>query len=139
MNNLIPNRIRYNKCQKGKTPRGNANKGYIINSGNYGIKCLESGILTSNQLESTRRALSRKTKRIAKISIKKYPNRPVTKKPIEVRMGKGKGSVHHWITKVYKGELIFELTSDDGLLVEEAFSYAKSKLPIKTMLIRNIY
>ena len=132
---LIPNKTKYKKSQKGSLPTGVAIKGAIISFGKYAIKATECGILSSNQIESTRKALARCTKRLGKIWINVFPNIPVSKKPIEVRMGKGKGAVDHWICKVKSGRILFELDGISEQNAIEAFQYSKGKLPIQTSLI----
>lgn len=132
---LFPNKTKYRKSQKGTYPRGTAIKGNNISFGMYGIKTIECGLIKASQIESTRKALVRKTKRVGSLWIRIFPDIPVTKKPIEVRMGKGKGVVDHWLCKVKAGRILFELDGISKTQATEAFEYAKAKLPIKTKLI----
>jgi len=134
---LFPNKTKYKKSRKGKYPTGIALNGNIIQFGTFAIKAIEPGIITSNQLESARKAIVRKTKRLGKLWIRIFPNIPVTKKPIEIRMGKGKGAVDHWICKLNSGKIIFELGDITQIQAQEAFDYAKAKLSVKTSLILN--
>lgn len=109
-----------------------------LNYGDYGIKTLEAGKLTSRQIESARRAISRKTKRTGKIWIRVYPDIPVSRKPAEVRMGKGKGANEFWISKIKAGRILFEMKNISAIDATEAHKYASSKLPVLTKLIYKI-
>jgi len=116
-------------------PLGVSSKALNINYGSYGIKSLESGKLTANQIESCRRLIMRQSKKLSKLYIRIFPDIPVTKKPIEVRMGKGKGSVDHWICKVQEGRVLFELDNIDYAKAKMIFTSIQYKLPLKIKLI----
>lgn len=133
---LQPKRTKYKKQRKGKYPTGISSKYYLTTNNAYSIQSVSSGCVSSKQLEATRKALARKTSRQIKLRICIFPDIPRTKKPIEVRMGKGKGSVDHWIYKVKPGRILFELYSNDESVIKEAYAYAKGKLGVQTSLIR---
>jgi large subunit ribosomal protein L16 len=135
---LQPKRTKYRKQFKGRN-RGIATSGFQVSFGQYGLKCLDLGQLTSRQIEAARRAMTRHIKRGGKIWIRVFPDKPITKKPLEVRQGKGKGSVEYWVAVVKPGTMLFEVEGVPEDLAREAFKLAAAKLPIKTnFAIRNL-
>jgi len=132
---LIPKNTKYRKQQKGYFPSGTSTCGAAVSYGQFGVKALESGKLTANQIESCRRLVMRQSKKISKFFIRIFPDIPVTKKPVEVRMGKGKGAVDHWICKVEEGRILFELDNIDHTKAKLFFNSIQYKLPIKTKLV----
>ena len=131
---LQPKKTKYRKQQKGRM-KGNAQRGHQLAFGSFGIKTLEEGWITSRQIEAARQAVTRYMKREGQIWIKIFPDKPVTKKPAEVRMGKGKGALDHWVAVVKPGRILFEI---DGVTKEEAdqaFRDAGHKLPMKTKVV----
>ena len=133
---LMPKRVKYRRKQRGKM-KGNAQTGNYIAFGTYGIKAMESGWITSRQIEATRIAITRYIKRGGKVWIRIFPDKPVTKKPAETRMGKGKGSPEYWVAVVRPGRIMFELEGVDLNTAKEAMRLASHKLPIKTKFIHN--
>lgn len=131
---LMPKRVKYRKKQRGKM-KGVAQKGHYIAFGKYGLKALESGWITSRQIEATRVAITRHVKRGGKVWIRIFPDKPVTNKPAETRMGKGKGSPEYWVAVVKAGRIMFELEGVDYDLAKEAMRLASHKLPIKTKFV----
>ncbi len=132
---LMPKRTKYRKMHKGRI-KGNAVRGTRINFGDFGIKALEPGRLTSRQIEAARIAITRYMKRIGKVYIRVFPDKPITQKPAEVRMGKGKGSVDHWVAVIRPGRILFEVGGGVPLeLAREALRLAQHKLPIKTKMV----
>jgi large subunit ribosomal protein L16 len=132
---LAPKRIRWRKVQKGRS-RGTACRGTEVSFGGYGLQATECGRLTSRQIEAARVAMTRKMKRGAKIWIRIFPHKPVSKKPAETRMGKGKGGPDHWVAMIKPGHVLYEIESDDETLVREAFELAAHKLPLHTQVVR---
>ena len=136
---LQPKRTKYRKQQKGKV-KGVAQRGHEIAFGSFGIKALEPGWITSRQIEAARIALTRAMKREGQVWIRIFPDKPITKKPAEVRMGKGKGSPEFWVAVVKPGTILFESDGVDLDLAKESLRLAAQKLPIKTkMVIRRDY
>lgn len=133
---LMPKRVKYRKKQRGKM-KGVAQKGNYIAFGKYGLKAMESGWITSRQIEATRVAITRHVKRGGKVWIRIFPDKPVTNKPAETRMGKGKGSPEYWVAVVKAGRIMFELEGVDFELAKEAMRLASHKLPIKTKFVVN--
>ncbi|MDZ4748964.1 MAG: 50S ribosomal protein L16 [Saprospiraceae bacterium] len=131
---LQPKRTKYRKQQKGRN-RGIAWKGSDISFGSYGLKSLELGRLTSRQIESARIAMTRHMKREGVVWIRIFPDKPVTKKPQEVRMGKGKGAHDHWVALVQPGRIMFELDGVAPEVAREALALAAQKLPVKTITV----
>jgi len=131
---LMPKRVKYRKKQRGKM-KGNAQRGSYIAFGKYGLKAMESGWITSRQIEATRVAITRHVKRGGKVWIRIFPDKPVTKKPAETRMGKGKGSPEYWVAVVRSGRIMFELEGVEFELAKEAMRLASHKLPIKTKFV----
>lgn len=134
----MPKTTKYSKYQKGYYPEGISSKGNSVHFGSFGLKSIEAGKLNANQIESCRRLIMRYTKRLSKLYIRVFPDLPVTKKPVEVRMGKGKGSVDHWICKIEKGRVIFELDKIDYLQAKMVFSQVQQKLPFKTKFVAKL-
>ena len=134
---LLPKRTKFRKQFKGKN-RGVANNGNKVSFGEFGLKTLERGNITSRQIESGRRAISRHVKRGGKIWIRIFPDTPITQKPLEVRMGKGKGSVEHWVAKVQPGKMLYEIEGVSEDVAREAFERASAKLPVKTMFVARL-
>lgn len=137
---LMPKRTKYRKQQKGRI-RGNASRGARVDFGDFGLKALEPGRITGRQIEAARIAMTRRMKRTGKVYIRIFPDKPITKKPAEVRMGKGKGSIDHWAAQIHPGRILFEIGGGVPLdLARESMRLAQQKLPIKTkMVIRPDY
>ena len=131
---LIPKRTKFRKNHKGRI-RGEENRSITLSFGDFGLQALDSGRLRSNQIEAARKAIVRKLKRSGKLWIRVFPDIPVTSKPSEVRMGKGKGSVSHYIFRVRKHRIIFELSGVNIKLAKQALEYGSGKLPFKTKFI----
>ncbi|KEZ75895.1 50S ribosomal protein L16 [Salinisphaera hydrothermalis] len=131
---LQPKRVKYRKVQKGRN-RGLAQRGNEVSFGEFGLKAVERGRLTARQIEAARRAMTRHIKRGGKTWIRVFPDKPVTKKPIEVRMGKGKGNVEFWVAKVQPGSMLYEMEGVSREVAQEAFRLAASKLPVKTVFV----
>lgn len=131
---LAPKKTKYRKMQK-NPQTGNATRGTNIDFGHYAIKALEPSLITSRQIEAARRAMTRYIKRGGKIWIRIFPDKPITKKPNEVRMGSGKGSVDHYAAVVKPGRILFEMDGVAPEIAIEALRLAKHKLPIKTKII----
>ena len=131
---LMPKRTKFRKMQKGRM-KGNASRGTRINFGDFGIKALEAGWITSRQIEASRIAMTRRMKRAGKVWIRIFPDKPITKKPAETRMGKGKGSPEYWVAVVKPGRVLFELGGVPEELAREAMRLAQQKLPIKTKFV----
>lgn len=129
---LQPKRTKFRKQQKGRN-RGLAERGSKINFGEFGLKAVERGRLTARQIEAARRAMTRHVKRGGKIWIRVFPDKPITKKPLEVRQGKGKGNVEYWVAQIQPGKVLFEMEGVSRELAEEAFRLAARKLPFKVM------
>lgn len=132
---LQPKKVKYKKVRKGKLPKLNfrSNK---LTLGTIGLKVYESGTISSKQIESARQAINRKIKRKGKLWIKIFPHLPITKKPNEVRMGKGKGGVSYWATKVGKGTVVFELAGITNNVAIAALKTGGAKLPVKTLIFK---
>lgn len=131
---LQPKRTKYRKQQKGRN-RGIAWKGSDISFGSFGLKALENGRITSRQIESARIAMTRHMKREGAVWIRIFPDKPVTKKPQEVRMGKGKGAHDHWVALVQPGRIMFEVDGVTTQVAQEALKLAAQKLPMKTKIV----
>lgn len=131
---LQPKRTKYRKQQKGRN-RGVAWKGSDISFGSFGLKALDLGRLTSRQIESARIAMTRHMKREGVVWIRIFPDKPITRKPQEVRMGKGKGAHDHWVALVQPGRIMFELDGVNPEVARQALSLAAQKLPIKTKVV----
>ena len=131
---LMPKKVKYRKQQKGKR-RGKAWRGSEVTFGEYGLKAMEAGWISERQIEAGRVAITRFVKRGGKIWIRIFPDKPVTKKPAETRMGKGKGSPEYWVAVVRAGRVMFELEGVPQDLAKEAMRLASHKLPIKTKFV----
>lgn len=129
---LQPKRTKYRKQMKGRNC-GLAQRGSKVSFGEFGLKAVERGRLTARQIESARRAMTRHIKRGGKIWIRVFPDKPITQKPLEVRQGKGKGSVEYWVAQIQPGKILFEMEGVTRELAIEAFDLAKAKLPFKVM------
>ncbi len=134
---LSPKRTKYRKAHKGRI-HGLAKGGFELNFGSFALKALEAERVTARQIEAARRAISREMKRQGRIWIRIFPDLPVTRKPQEVRMGSGKGSVEYWACRVKPGRILFELDGIPREVAERAFILASSKLPIKTKMVSRI-
>ncbi|GMR00830.1 MAG: 50S ribosomal protein L16 [Gammaproteobacteria bacterium] len=131
---LQPKRTKFRKMFKGKN-RGLAQNGNKISFGEFGLKATERGRVSARQIEAARRAMTRKVKRNGKIWIRIFPDVPISSKPLEVRMGKGKGNVDYWCSKVQPGTVLYEMEGVSEELAREAFRLAANKLPIKTTFV----
>jgi large subunit ribosomal protein L16 len=131
---LAPKRVKYRKQQKGRT-KGMATRGNTVAFGDYGLQSLEPGWITNRQIEAARVAMTRHIKRGGKVWIRIFPDKPVTKKPAETRMGKGKGNPEMWVAVVKPGRIMFEIEGVDDALAKEAFALAAAKLPVKSKII----
>jgi len=130
---LQPKRMKFRKMHKGRN-RGLA-KGSEVSFGEFGLKAVGRGRLTARQIEAARRAMTRHVKRQGKIWIRVFPDKPITAKPLEVRMGKGKGSVEYWICQIQPGRVLYEMEGVPEELAREAFALAATKLPMKTTFV----
>ncbi len=128
---LQPKRTKYRKQFKGRN-RGIAIRGSTVNFGEYGMKAVTRGRITARQIEAARRAIARCIKRGGKIWIRIFPDKPITKKPLEVRQGKGKGSVEYWVALIEPGRMLFEMEGVTEVEAREAFKLASAKLPVLT-------
>jgi large subunit ribosomal protein L16 len=128
---LQPKRTKFRKQQKGRN-RGKANVGNKVSFGDFGLKATTRGRLTARQIEAARRAITRHVKRGANIWIRVFPDKPITKKPLEVRQGKGKGNVEYWVAQIQPGRMLYEIQGVDEKLAREAFRLAAAKLPVQT-------
>lgn len=131
---LMPKRVKYRKAHRGRMT-GKATRGASVAFGTHGLKALEPGWITSRQIEAARIALTRKMKRDGKVWIRIFPDKPVTKKPAETRMGKGKGAPEFWVAVVKPGRVMFEVGGVTTQLADEALMLAAHKLPIKTKVV----
>ena len=131
---MQPKRTKFRKQQKGRN-RGLAQRGSQVSFGEFGLKTLDRGRITARQIEAARRAMTRHVKRGGKIWIRVFPDVPVTKKPLEVRQGKGKGSVEYWVAKVQPGKVLYEMEGVSEEIAREAFRLAAAKLPVQTMFV----
>ena len=134
---LMPKRVKHRKIQKGKR-RGLACRGNRLNYGQYGLKAMECGFMTSRQIEAARIAITRHVKRGAKVWINVFPDKPLTKKPAETRMGKGKGNPEYWVAVIRPGRILFELEGVDETLARDAMTRAIHKLPFKTAFVKRV-
>lgn len=132
---LQPKRTKFRKQRKGRN-RGLAQAGNTVAFGEYGLKSLGQERITARQIEAARRAITRHVKRGGKIWIRIFPDVPVTKKPLEVRMGSGKGNVEYWVAKVQPGRMLYEIEGVDEATAREAFRLAAAKLPVKTTFVK---
>ncbi len=134
---LQPKRTKFRKAFKGRI-HGTAKAGFTLNFGSHGLKALEPNRVTAREIEAARRALTREMKRIGKVWIRVFPDVPVSKKPIEVRMGSGKGAPEFWVARVKPGRILFELDGVPGPLAKVAFERAAEKLPIKVKVVARL-
>ena len=134
---LQPKRTNYRKAHKGRI-KGVAKGGFTLSFGGYGLKALEPERVTARQIEAARRALTRHMKRMGRVWIRVFPDVPVSKKPIEVRMGKGKGTPELWVVRVKPGRILFEVDGIPQATAKEALTLAAAKLPVKTRFIERI-
>ena len=131
---LAPRKIKYRKIQKGRR-RGMANTGNYVSFGTFGLKAMEAGWITSRQIEAARITISRRVRKVGRMWIRIFPDKSITKKPAETRMGKGKGSPEYWVAVVKPGRILFEIEGLDKKEAEETFKLCSYKLPIKTKTV----
>ena len=131
---LQPKRTKYRKTQKGRN-RGLAQVGNRVSFGEFGLKATTRGFITARQIEAARRAITRHVRRGGKLWIRVFPDKPITKKPIEVRMGKGKGNVEYWVAAVQPGRVLYEIQGVSEPIAREAFGRAAAKLSVKTAFV----
>lgn len=131
---LQPKRTKFRKQFKGRN-RGLATVGNKVSFGEYGLKAIGRGRLTARQIEAARRAMTRHVKRGGKIWIRVFPDKPISKKPLEVRMGKGKGNVEYWVAQIQPGKMLYEMEGVTEEIAREAFKLAAAKLPIQTSFV----
>lgn len=131
---LQPKRTKYRKQFKGRN-KGFATRGNTVSFGEYGLKASERGQLTARQIEAARRAMTRHVKRGGKIWIRVFPDKPITKKPLEVRQGKGKGNVEYWVAQIQPGRLLYEIAGVTEEVAREALGLAAAKLPVSTTFV----
>jgi len=132
---LQPKRTKYRKQQKGRN-RGNATRGNKVSFGDFGLQSTQHGRITARQIESARRAINRHIKRGGRLWIRMFPDKPVSKKPLEVRMGKGKGNPEYWVAVIRPGHMLYELEGVDEDLAREAFRLAGAKLSVSTSFVK---
>lgn len=132
---LQPKRTKFRKTMKGRN-RGLAHRGSTVSFGTVALKSTERGRMTARQIEAARRTITRKVKRGGKIWIRVFPDKPITGKPLEVRMGKGKGSVEYWVCQIKPGKILYEIEGVSDELATEAFKLAAAKLPFKTTIVK---
>lgn len=131
---LQPKRTKFRKLHKGRN-RGMALRGSTVSFGTIALKSLERGRLTARQIEAARRAITRRVKRGGKIWIRVFPDKPITQKPLEVRMGKGKGNVEYWVAQIKPGKILYEIEGVSEDMAREAFALGAAKLPLKTTIV----
>ena len=131
---LLPKRTKHRKMQKGRN-RGKATRGNVVNEGEYGLQATTAGWIKSNQIEAARVAMTRYIKRGGKVWIKIFPDKPITKKPAETRMGKGKGAPEYWVAVVKPGRVMFEIADVSEETAREALRLAANKLPVRTKFV----
>lgn len=134
---LQPKRTKFRKQHKGRN-RGLAQSGNKVSFGEFGLKATGRGRLTARQIEAARRTITRKVKRGGKLWIRVFPDKPVSKKPLEVRMGKGKGNVEYWVAQVQPGRMLYEIEGVSEELAREAFELASAKLPVGTTFVKRM-
>jgi len=132
---LQPKRTKFRKQQKGRN-RGLAQSGNRVSFGEYALKATTRGRMTARQIEAARRTITRKVKRGGKLWIRVFPDKPISKKPLEVRMGKGKGNVEYWVALVQPGKVLYEIEGVPEVLAREAFTLAAAKLPVQTTFVK---
>ena len=131
---LQPNRTKYRKDQKGRNP-GLATRGANVAFGDFGLKALERGRITARQIEAARRAITRHIKRGGRVWIRIFPDKPISTKPAEVRLGNGKGNPEYWVAQIQPGRVLYEMDGVDESVAREAFALAAAKLPVKTTFV----
>ncbi len=131
---LQPKRTKFRKVQKSRN-RGLAQRGSKVSFGEVGLKALERGRITARQIEAARRAMTRYVKRGGRVWIRVFPDKPITKKPLEVRMGKGKGAVEYWVAQIQPGKILYEMEGVTPEVAQAAMRLAAAKLPIKTAIV----
>ena len=131
---LQPKRTKYRKQQKGRN-RGMAHRGSMVSFGEFGLKATSRGFVTARQIEAARRAITRHVRRGGKLWIRVFPDKPITKKPLEVRQGKGKGNVEYWVAAVKPGRVLYEIEGVDEEIARKAFSLAGAKLSVSTTFV----
>ncbi len=134
---LQPKRTKFRKQQKGRN-RGLAHTGNKVSFGEFGLKCTGRGRITARQIEAARRTITRTVKRGGKLWIRIFPDKPISKKPLEVRMGKGKGNVEYWVAQVQPGRMLYEIEGVPEDLAREAFALASAKLPVGTTFVKRM-
>jgi large subunit ribosomal protein L16 len=132
---LMPKKVKYRKMQKGRMD-GKAYRGSTVSFGEFGLKALEPGWVSSRQIEAARIAITRHAKRGCKVWIRVFPDKPITKKPAETRMGKGKGALEYWVAVVRPGRILYEMSGVSEELAKEAFRLASHKLPVATKFVK---
>ena len=135
---LLPKRVKWRRPHRGGTIKGVASRGNFVSYGEYGLQSLEAGWITNRQIEAARIAMTRYIKRGGQVWIKIFPDRPITAKPAETRMGSGKGSPEYWVAVIKPGRVLFEISGVSEELAKEAMRLASHKLPVKTKFIRNV-
>ena len=134
---LQPKRTKFRKQMKGRT-RGLAQSGNKVSFGEFGLKATGRGRITARQIEAARRTITRTVKRGGKLWIRVFPDKPISKKPLEVRMGKGKGNVEYWVAQIQPGRMLYEIEGVNEELAREAFSLAAAKLPVQTAFVKRM-
>ncbi len=134
---LQPKRTKFRKQHKGRN-RGLANRGSTVSFGEFGLKATGRGRITARQIEAARRTITRHVKRGGKLWIRVFPDKPISKKPLEVRMGKGKGNVEYWVAQIQPGRMLYEIEGISEELAREAFRLAAAKLPIGTTFAKRM-
>ncbi len=132
---LQPKKTKFRKQQKGRN-RGYASTGNKVSFGSYGLQAVTRGRITARQIESARRVITRRIKRGGKVYIRIFPDKPISKKPLEVRMGKGKGSVEYWVALIQPGRMLYEIEGVSEDLAQAAFELAAAKLPVQTTFVK---
>lgn len=132
---LMPKKVKFRKQQKGKM-RGKAWRGSTLSFGDFGLKVMECGYITDRQIEASRIAMTRFIKRGGKVWLRLFPDKPITRKPAEVRMGSGKGALDHWVAVVRPGKILFEMEGVAPEIAKEAMRLAANKLPLKTTFVQ---
>ena len=132
---LQPKRTKFRKQFKGRN-RGLAHRGSSVSFGEFGLKSTGRGRITARQIEAARRTITRTVKRGGKLYIRVFPDKPITKKPLEVRMGKGKGNVEYWVAQIQPGRMLYEIEGVSEELAREAFKLASAKLPVSTTFVK---
>jgi large subunit ribosomal protein L16 len=134
---LQPKRTKFRKQMKGRN-RGLAQSGNKVSFGEFGLKATGRGRITARQIEAARRTITRTVKRGGKLWIRVFPDKPISKKPLEVRMGKGKGNVEYWVAQIQPGRMLYEIEGVNEELAREAFSLAAAKLPVQTTFVKRM-